>query len=239
MLRLQMFGPAFGLPDPSPFAMKGEMLLKLAGLDYSTEIGDVRKAPKGKMPVLIDGDTAIPDTTFIRFHLEDKHGIDFDKGLSARDRGIAWSVEKMLEESLYFAIMNERWAIDENFDRGPRMFFDTIPAPIRGLLVRMIRKQVKRSMWGQGISRHSRPEICRLAGRILTSVSDVMGDNKYLMGSRACGADAAVFSFVAGSLCPVFDSEILAHARAHKNLVDYNQRMMAEFYPDLEQHGFK
>lgn len=233
MLKLQMFGTAFGLPDPSPFAMKGEMLLKLAGVDYTTEIGDVRKAPKGKMPVLIDGDTAIPDTTFIRFHLEDTHGIDFDKGLSARDRGIAWSVEKMLEESLYFAVMHERWAIDENFDRGPRMFFDSIPAPLRGILVRMIRKQVIRNLWGQGTGRHSRAEICRLAARILTSLSDVMGDNKYLMGSHTCGADASVFPFVAGSLCPVFDSEVLTHARSHKNLIDYNQRMMAEFYPDL------
>lgn len=234
MLKLQVFGPAFGLPDPSPFAMKGEMLLKLAGLDYSTEVGDVRKAPKAKMPVLNDGDTAVPDTTFIRFYLEDNHDIDFDKGLSARDRGIAWAVEKMLEDSLYFAIMHERWAIDENFDRGPRTFFNTIPAPIRGLVVRMIRKQVKRDMWGHGIGRHSRSEICRLAGRILQSVSDVMGDKKYLMGSRPCGADAAVFSFVAGSLCTVFDSEILTHAQSHKNLVDYNQRMMAEFYPDLQ-----
>jgi hypothetical protein len=187
MLKLQMFCPAFGLPDPSPFAMKGEMLLKLAGLGYSTEVGDVRKAPKGKMPILIDGDTVVPDTTFIRFHLEDKHGIEFDKGLSARDRGIAWSVEKMLEESLYFAIMHERWEIDENFDRGPRMFFDTIPAPIRGVLVWMIRKQVRRDMRGQGTGRHSRAEICRLAGHILTSVSDVMGDNKYLMRARVRG----------------------------------------------------
>ncbi len=233
MLKLQMFGAAFGLPDPSPFAMKGEMLLKLAGLEYTTETGDVRKAPKGKMPVLVDGDTVVPDTTFIRFHLEDKHNIDFDQGLSARDRGIAWSVEKMLEESLYFAVMYERWEIDENFDRGPRMFFDTIPAPVRGLLVRMIRKQVKRNLWGQGTGRHSRAEICRLAKRMLTSLSDVMGDNKYLMGSRVCGADASVFPFVAGSLCPVFESEVLTHARSHKNLVEYNQRMMAEFYPEL------
>jgi len=233
MLKLQVFGPALGLTDPSPFAMKGEMLLKLAGVEYITEIGDVRKAPKSKMPVLHDGDEVVPDTTFIRFHLEDKHGIDFDKRLSPRDRGIAWSVEKMLEESLYFAIMHERWAVDENFDRGPRKFFDEIPAPVRGLLVRIIRKQVKRTLWGQGISRHSRTEICRLAARVLASVSDVMGDNKYLMGSRACGADATVFSFVASSLCPVFESEILGHARSHKNLVAYNQRMMAEFYPDL------
>ena len=98
MLKLQVFGPAFGLPDPSPFAMKGDMLLKLSGLEYATEIGDVRKAPKGKIPVLHDADAVIPDTTFIRFHLEDKYGINFDMQLSARDRGIAWSVEKMLED---------------------------------------------------------------------------------------------------------------------------------------------
>lgn len=233
MLKLQVFGPAFGLPDPSPFAMKGEMLLKLAGLEYLTEVGDVRKAPKGKIPVLHDGEVVVPDTTFIRFHLEDRHGIDFDKQLSERDRGIAWSVEKMLEDSLYFAVMHERWAIDENFDRGPRRFFDGIPSPVRGLLISIVRKQVKRNMRGQGISRHSREEICRLAARMLNSVSSVMGKNKYLMGSRPCGADATVFSFVAGCLCPVFESEILEHARSQKNLVEYNERMMAEFYPDM------
>ena len=233
MLKLQVFGPAFGLPDPSPFAMKGEMLLKLSGMEYVTEIGDVRTAPKGKMPILYDGDTVIPDTTFIRFHLEERHGIDFDKQLSARERGIAWAVEKMLEDSLYFAVMYERWAIDDNFDRGPRRFFDQIPAPVRGLLASFVRKQVKRNMWGQGISRHSRQEICRLAARMLTAVSDVMGSNNYLMSPNPCGADATVFSFVAGCLCPVFESEILDHAKSHKNLVDYHQRMMAEFYPDM------
>jgi hypothetical protein len=33
-LILQVFGPAFGLPDPSPFAMKADMLMKLSGLEY-------------------------------------------------------------------------------------------------------------------------------------------------------------------------------------------------------------
>ncbi len=111
MLKLLVFGPAFGLPDPSPFCTKGEMLLKLSGLEYESEHGDVQKAPKGKFPVLIDGDQTVADTTFIRFHLEQKHGIDFDKGLNAREKGVAWAVEKMLEDSLYWVIMQERWMI--------------------------------------------------------------------------------------------------------------------------------
>ena len=34
MIKLYTFGNFFGLPDPSPFVMKAEMLLKLAGLPY-------------------------------------------------------------------------------------------------------------------------------------------------------------------------------------------------------------
>ena len=37
MITLYTFGPAFGLPDPSPFVMKAEVLLKMAGLPYRTD----------------------------------------------------------------------------------------------------------------------------------------------------------------------------------------------------------
>lgn len=233
MLTIQTFGPAFGLPDPSPFGMKGQMLLKLSGLEFKTERGDVQKAPKGKIPVLIDGERTIPDSTFIRLHLETEHGINFDKGLSARERGIAWATEKMLEDSLYWVVMHERWEIDENFDRGPRKFFDEAPAVIRGPLVWFIRRQVKRNLWGHGMGRHSQAEMSALSSRMFTALSGILGDNKYLMGGTPCGADATVFSFVAGALCPLFDTETRKQASEHTNLVRYNQRMMDEFYPEL------
>jgi glutathione S-transferase len=233
MLELQVFGPAFDLPDPSSFAMKADMLMKLSGLDYTAERGDVQKAPKGKFPVLIDGERTIPDSTFIRFHLEEKHGINFDNGLSPRERGIAWAVEKMLEDSLYWAVLYERWMIDENFERGPRKFFDAVPAPVRVFLAPFVRRQLKRNLWGHGMGRHSRADIVKLARHMLQSLSDIMGDNKYLMGNKPCGADATVFGFVAGALCPLFDSEVLLAAQSHANLVAYSERMMKEFYPEM------
>jgi glutathione S-transferase len=232
-LVLQVFGPAFGLPDPSPFGMKGDMLMKLSRLDYRAEPGDVTKAPKKKFPVLLDNGETIPDSTFIRLHLERKHGIDFDQGLDARERGIAFAVEKMLEDNLYWAIMYERWMIAENFDRGPRGFFDAIPQPLRLVAVPFIRHEVKRNLWGHGMGRHARADICRLGGMALQALSGVLGQNRYLMGERPCGADATAFAFVAQALCPLFDSEMLQMAQSHANLVDYNQRMMDEFYPEL------
>ena len=130
MLELHVFGPAFGQPDPSPFCMKGIILMEMSGLPYTRVRGNLQKAPKGKFPVLVDEGEVIPDTSFIRLHLERKHGIDFDHGLSAEQRGLAWAVEKMLEDHLYWHIVQERWADAANFDRGPRHFFSAVPTPL-------------------------------------------------------------------------------------------------------------
>ena len=55
MITLYTFGPAFGLPDPSPFVMKAEVLLKMAKLPYRTEkVSNPGKAPKGKIPYIDD-----------------------------------------------------------------------------------------------------------------------------------------------------------------------------------------
>ena len=47
MLTLYAFGPGFGLPDPSPFVTKAEVLLKMAGHPYRKDTTGFRKAPKG------------------------------------------------------------------------------------------------------------------------------------------------------------------------------------------------
>ena len=148
---LQVFGPYFGLPDPSPFCMKAMVLLKLSGLDYQTEAGDVRKAPKRKFPVLIDNGKTIADTTFIRFHLENTYGIDFDAGLSDEQRGIAWMAEKLCEDHIYWIAMSERWMDENNFKRGPAKFFEDIPQPMRAGITWMVRRDIRRALHGHGI----------------------------------------------------------------------------------------
>ena len=85
MITLYTFGPSWGLPDPSPFVMKAEMLLKLAGVPYQTDTRGFGKAPKGKLPYLRDGETVVADSTLIRLYLEKQYSIDFDRGYGSRD----------------------------------------------------------------------------------------------------------------------------------------------------------
>jgi glutathione S-transferase len=235
MITLYNFGPAFGLPDPSPFVTKAEVLLKMAGLPYKTDTGGFNKAPKGKLPYIVDDGETIADSTFIRWHLEKKYHIDLDRGLDAEQRAIAWAFEKMLEDHLYWAVVHDRWMDDVNFDKGPRTFFRKIPAPLRPFLVPMIRRQVRRALHGQGMGRHSPEEIVALGTRSIDATADFLGTKPYLMGSEPTAVDATAFAFLAGVLCPLFDTKLRTAAERRDNLRRYVGRMTVRFYPDRSE----
>jgi glutathione S-transferase len=231
MITLHAFGAHFGLPDGSPFVMKGEMLLKLAGLPYQSTTRGLSRAPKGKLPYIEDGGEIVADSTFIRLHIEKKYGVDFDRALSARERGVAWAVEKMLEDHLYWVMVYWRWLDDANFERGPKGYFKRAPAPLRPLLCAMVRRKVRASLHAHGIGRHNDAEKTLLASRCIDALSQILGDNRYLMGDQVCGADATVFSFVASGLPALFESPVQKKLAQTANLVAYCDRMMAEFFP--------
>src|SRR5690349_5119201 len=133
-----------------------------------------RKAPKGKLPYIDDAGTLITDSTFIRWHIERKYGVDFDAGYDVRERATAWAVEKMVEEHAYWAVVFERWMVDENFERGPKRFFDRAPAPIRPLIVATVRRKVRRNLQGQGFGRHTPEEIAALGIRSVEAVAGIL-----------------------------------------------------------------
>jgi glutathione S-transferase len=234
MITLYTFGSYFGLPDASPFVMKGEMLLKLSGLEYQTNRRGFTKAPKGKLPYIDDNGTIVADSTLIRLYLEQKHSIYFDRGLSTRDRGVAWAVEKMLEDHVYWALVYWRWLNDANFERGPKNFFKRVPAIIRPLVTKLVRRKIRGYLHSHGIGRHTEAEMTAMANRAFDALSQVLGDNHYLMGDEPCGADATAFGFIAGALSKTFESPLHSKAQSLPNLVAYRDRMLAEFYPGFE-----
>ena len=233
MITLYTFGPAFGLPDPSPFVTKAEMLLKMAALPHRTDTTGFSKAPKGKLPYIDDDGERIADSNFIRFHIEKKYGFDFDRGLSADERAIAWAFEKMVEEQLYFELLDSRWTDDTNFAKGPMMFFRGVPAPLRPFIVAMVRRKVRQALHGQGTGRLTPAEIVQLGTRSIDAIATHLGDNAYFMGAEPTGADATMFPFAANMLCPTFDTPLRTAAERHNNLRRYVGRMTPRYYPEL------
>lgn len=235
MITLYTFGPMFGLPDPSPFVMKALVLLKMSGLPFATDTGGFSKAPKGKLPYLRDGDAVVADSTLIRWHLERAHGIDFDAGYGPAETALGWAVEKMLEDHLYWAVVEARWCDDANFSRGPARFFEAVPAPVRPLVTALIRRKVRGASRGHGMGRHGRTEIEALGLRSIAALADLLGDKPYLLGSTVAGADATAYGFVAATLCPVFETPLRDAVAGRANLVAYERRMRARYFPDLAE----
>jgi glutathione S-transferase len=232
MITLHGFGPMFGLADPSPFVMKVMALLEIAGLPYEFKSADPRKGPKGKIPWLVDGDNVVADSTFIQWYLEETYDIDFYPGLDARDKAVGWAVEKMCEDHLYFCGVHERWVKEENFNKGPRKFFEIVPAVVRPLVVWQVKRQVVGKVRAQGLGMHGDDEIIQLAKRDIEALATLLGDNRYFFGERATATDAVVHSFVAGALTPFFEGPFRDAVRSHENPVAYEARLTGEWYGD-------
>ena len=233
MITLHGFAPAFGLPSPGPFDIKTEVQLKMLGLDYQKIFVGFAGAPKGKLPYIGDNGTVIADSAFIRLHLESKYPADLDSGLNDGERASAWAVERLVEDQLYWMMVHSRWAMDENFEKGPAHFFDHLPEPIQDQARQKQRSAVLGYLHGQGLGRHTLEEIGVLAQRGYWALSQLLGDKAFLMGAQPCGADASVFAQIASALSPHFESPVRAAAATHANVVDYAERMMAAYFPDF------
>ena len=231
MITLYCFRSAPGLPDISPFVLKAMLLLKLAGLEYEENRHGYAKAPKGKLPYIDDDGTIVADSTFIRWHLEKSRGIDFDSHLTNEQRALGWAIEKMCEEHLYWILARGRWLDDANFERGPAKIFERVPAPMRPVVKFLVRRKIAKMLKMQGIGRHDATQAAALGVKDVETLATLLGDKPYLLGESPCGADAAVFAFMAGVLSPSWESPVRDAAVSKPNLVAYRDRVMSEYFP--------
>jgi glutathione S-transferase len=229
---LHRFGPFLGAPDPSPFVIKAMVLLKLAGLSYSEVQGNPFKAPRKLLPYIVDGGVTVADSSLVRRHIEQKYGFDFDVALSAEQKAVAWAIERMCEDHLYFAMLEARWFDRAAFKSGVGTMFGVIPLPLRPLAKVMLRRANAVRLYGHGLGRHDKADIAALAARDIDALAALVGDKPYLMGDRPCGSDAFVFGIVTSILTPPLDIPLRAAMQKHANLVAYRDRMTRQFFPE-------
>jgi len=222
----------FGLPDTSPFVIKTEVQLKMAGLVYDRASTIPPQAPNGKLPFINDHDEVVSDSTFIRAHIERKYGVDLDEGLDAHQRAESWAIERLLEDHLYFAMVWFRWIDPENFAKGPAHFADSAPEADRPKLRQDLQARKAVELHAQGLGRHTPARIAELGIRSIDALSQRLGDKVCFMGETPSGVDATAFGVLAGVLTPFFDTPLRQAAEARPNLVAYVARMMQRYYPE-------
>ncbi len=234
MIELFQPPPGFNVPNPSPFCVKLEILLKMSGLPYEITIeGNPRNGPTGKIPYIKDGDKCMGDSGLIQNYLEEHYKIDFNKGLDDEQKAISLAFTRLIDEHLYWVLVYARWMEDENWKPLKKRFFGGLPFPMNILIARMARKDLAQSLHGHGIGRHSRTEIYAMGAADIKACADFLGDKDFAFGAEPTALDATLYGHIGGIIDPPFPSPLKDAALSHDNLIAYCQRMRARFFPDL------
>lgn len=235
MLTVYKYGPAWGIPDISPFVVKLETYLRLAGIPYEAKLGDPRKAPKRKMPYVKDDGLVLGDTRFIIEHLETKRGVSLDARLTPRERALATAFQSMIEEHLYFVMAFERWVVEANWARFLPVFRQMLgglglPGPMTGLIASTARRGMKKMLDAQGTGRHTQPEVGRIGERLVSALSEQIGTGPFFFGAEPATIDASAYAFLLGILETPCEGPVRDATARKENLAAYVRRIRERYW---------
>jgi glutathione S-transferase len=230
MITLITYPAAFGLPAASPFCLKAMMLLQMSGHPWEPEFSnDPRKMPYAKLPAVRHDGTLIADSDNIRATLETL-GIDFDAGLSPKDRAHSRALIRMAEEHIYFHIVLDRWGNDATWPIVRDQYFSAIPALLRKPITNRIRKSVNAGMITQGLGRFSPVDRLARLNPDLAAIATLL-DAPFLFGDTPTAADASVAAMLATARATPTNTALAQRIASDPILSPYIDRALAAMLP--------
>ena len=197
MITLVAFPAMFGTRSSSPFSIKAEYLLNMAGVPWTRrDEGDPRKWPKGKLPAIVIDARVVGGSDGIQKYLEDQ-GHDLHKGLSEIDKASAHTFIRMAEEHMYFHLVLDRWGNNDVWPTIRDAYFATIPKLPRLLVTRGLRSKLMAGMLAQGLGRLTPAERMERLEYDLIAIKAALTQSNYLFGETPCAADASVAAVLA------------------------------------------
>lgn len=238
MIVLHQFARTWGIPNLSQFCVKIETYLRIAKLPYQIVESMPLKAPRGKLPFIVDDGQKIADSRLIVQHLKKTYGDTLDAHLTPAERGVATAFQRLLEEHLYWVGMMSRWNYTEaNWQTNKQAIFHPLPPVARDLAAAIYRIRIKSQIVGHGLGRLNAGEAFALGKEDIDALADFLGDKPYFMGGKPSSLDASAYGILVNTLgCPI-ESPLKDHALSKTNLVDYCRRIQAEYFPELPWQG--
>jgi glutathione S-transferase len=234
MIILHQFARTWGIPNLSQFCVKVETYLRMAELPYELVESLPLKAPRGKLPFIVDQGQKIADSRLIIQHLKMTYGDPLDMHLTEEEKGIARAFQRLLEEHLYWVGMLSRWNdTEQNWQTNKQAIFGGLPPIARDLAAWIYRRRINSQIVGHGLGRLSSEEAFELGRQDLDSLSDFLGDKQFFMGRQPSSLDASAYGILINTLvCPI-ESPLKAYGLTKLNLLNYCQRMQVRYFPEL------
>lgn len=233
-VRIVGMKPVWGLRSPSPFCLKLETWLRIAGIPYdSIGLSKPPQSKTGKVPyMLLDDGTTLADSNVIIRTLARERGIALDPERLPEEQARDHAILRMVEESLYFAAVWERWMLPECWPLTRDGYFGSLPGPLRTLFAGLVRRKLKAALHGQGILRHEPDEILAGAVADIRSLSALLGQETFFGGRQAGVVDAAVYGALANLLGFPRRTPLKTAVEACPNLVAFCRRIESAYWSD-------
>jgi glutathione S-transferase len=236
MITLYQFKPALGLPNPSPFCMKLETYLRMAGFEHETVVVRARAAsPTHKLPYArIDG-RLMSDSGLIIDHLERGHGHRIDGRLTLAQRAESLALQRMMEEHLYWVMVYGRW-IDVDAWSETDNFIRSIvglPGPMAVVAVPVMRRYMRRCLYGQGLGRLPPQTIWQMGIADVGALGHWLGARPFGFGEEPTVFDACLAAFIGNIIRQPWTNPLRAATAKYGNLIAHFERMMRRHFPEL------
>lgn len=222
---------AWGLVSISPFCLKLDAFLRMTGIEHeavtaTTPFG----GPKRKAPWIEHEGRKIGDSTLIILYLKERFGVNPNGWLSEEQQGTALAIQRMIEENLYWAMVNDRWNSPDNWPILKSTVLGGIPKLPRELLAPIARRGVIRQLVGHGMGMHNASEIAAIGARDIDALAAILGDKSWFFGDETTETDAVAYGQLANIYGVDFSSPMKAVIARHANLVSFIERFAARYY---------
>ena len=235
MIKVYGYLPAWTVPCISPYVTKVVNYMKMTGVDHEFVNQDLTKldndTPFGKLPVIVDGDVTVSDSTDIIGYLKEKNGdkLDMDVPPAQRAQMHAWN--RLIDEHLYWtAVIQPRWRETANWEKYLRIIAgtDDVPAGLRSFADDFRFRILNEFMHG-GWGRMPGDVIYKRARADIDAISTQLGDKSFFMGDAPTSIDASVASILRHVIDAPFEFDTKDYAASKSNLGGYLGRMKERF----------
>ena len=187
--------------NQSPFNQKIQRMLNYKGVPFEevywriADRGKVLKiSPSGKLPALEHDGQVVVDSTDMAYYIEQAFPERPLIPTSPRQRGLVHALEDWADESLYFYEMVLRFTTPGNSERNTPKLIENEAPVLRWLLKRMIPRLLRKATANQGIGRKSIEQLTADTRRHIEAVSNMLGQEDWLVANRLTLADLAVYA---------------------------------------------
>jgi glutathione S-transferase len=234
MIQYYQLKRTWEIPNLCHFCCKTETYMRMTGIEYQLHATIPPRAPKGKLPFIIDGEHKMGDSRFIIRYFKRTYGDPLDSSLTPSEMAVGHALQRLIEEHLYWVTMYTRWSwSEENWITNKTAIFGAMPFIVRQVAATYFRHGIRKQIWGHGTGRHHPEEIFELGYEDIDAIANLLGDKPYLLGDQPTSFDATGYGFLVNTLgCPI-ESPVKQHALSKPNLVQYVERMQTRYYSDL------